>query len=380
MSQSLLVKRRTSLSGYSRPKDPHVKDGSSLKSQLLDLQQEYFEKDREHKLTLKELQQVNNTLKTTKRGYDTMFLCLKDEKETAEKNASITKEKLKASLETVDSLNVNISEKERQRLEDVRKMEEMRSELDKWKTDYKAAVKASKSDTIEKYKEMRGERDRALSEADILRKDMEEANVKIDQLGEEIKEKDRLNNELMKELQDTKKKLEEKVDEVERVQKSLHDCKAEITAVMKVCKKDASSARKKIAAVQGQRNEAFTKIGILEKQMEVLNQLVGCLEEDNNKLQMQSGSSQSEIVAMREELERSQEEFERALSTCRRDLSDAEDEMTFYLKEKGSALADAEFAKMQLQKLENIVCNLERERDYERERNNKPWWKKLFFL
>jgi len=77
---------------------------------------------------------------------------------------------------------------------------------------------------------------------------------------------------------------------------------------------------------------------------------------------------------MKEELTRSKAEFEKALATCRFDLREAENEISFYLKEKDSALADAEAARMQLRKLEDVVSNLEKERDYERERNQRPWW------
>merc|ERR1719148_61143 len=182
----------------------------------------------------------------------------------------------------------------------------------------------------------------------------------------------------MKELQETKEKLQEKTDEVERVKKSLRDCKAEISTVMKICRKDAALAQKKIASVKGQRNEAVNKIGVLEKQMEVLKQLLECLEEDNNNVQRQSDSCQTEIDSMKEELGRSRGEFQMALNACKCDLLQAETELRFYLEEKESALADAKYARMQLQKLGGVIQDVEKERDFERERNQKPWWKKLF--
>merc|ERR1712048_687623 len=189
-----------------------------------------------------------------------------------------------------------------------------------------------------------------------------------------------LKNKLMKELQETKDKLQEKTDEVERVKKSLRDCRAEIRAVLKVCKKDAVMAQKKIATVKGQKNNALTKIGILEKQIEVLHQLVGSLEEDNKDVQKRSESCQSELVSMKEELARSRGEFEMALNACKCDLLEAENEMRFYLEEKESALADAKLARMKLQKLEDVIHNVEKERDFERDRNQQPWWKQFFNL
>jgi len=385
MPRSLLVKQVTATfdAVKDRPK-PHkdlpIKDVSILRAELQKVQRDYFDKDREHKLTLEELRQANNSLKTTKKGYDAMFSCLKNEKEAAEKSACDARKKLKTSLETVDSLKADISKRDAQRGDDLCKMEEMETELGGWKQSYTSAIKASKADANEKFRDITDERDKLFSEVNELRKNLEEANVRIDQLGKKIEQKEKVNEETMTELRETKVKLEEKTEELERVQNALFTCQEEVTVAMQVCQRDAAVAEQTLVATQGRRADAEAKIEILQKQMQVLHQLVSCLEEDNHNLDQKDERCQSEINAMRAELTKSREEFQKALNSSMFDLMEAEAAHRSCLHEKGCALADSELARKQLRKIEEHVCFLQNQMDLERKRNQKPWWKKLLSL
>merc|ERR1712048_610016 len=149
---------------------------------------------------------------------------------------------------------------------------------------------------------------------------------------------------------------------------------------MKVCQRDATLAEQALVATEAKRAESEAKIGILQKQMEVLNQLVSCLEEDNSSLEAKDGRCQSEIKAMRAELTKSRKEFQTQLNSCRYDLMEAETAYRSCLHEKGCALADAELARKQLRQIEEHVCFLENQMELEKKRKERPWWKKLLSI